>query len=230
MVSPLRGMHTVLFDLDGTLLDTYELLVRSFHHAVVDVLGHDESMEAYNRTIGKPLVDQFALYASSEAQRDALVESYRVYYASIQHEALHEFPGMQRALEDLRQAGFALGVVTSKRHDVAIENLAQLGYENLFDCFVGCDDVAAPKPDPEPVRLGARLMGAQPAACFYVGDSPFDMQAGNAAGAATVAVGWGQHPIDSLLAEGPRLVCAQPADLPAAIARFAQGEGAACSR
>lgn len=230
MFSSPRGMHTVLFDLDGTLLDTYELLERSFHHAVTEVFGHDESMEAYNRTIGMPLVDQFALYAQDEAERDALVASYRTYYASIQGAALHEFPGMREALEALRQKGFRLGVVTSKRHSVAMENLDQLGYTGLFGCFVGCDDVSAPKPDPEPVVLGARLMGADPRACFYVGDSPFDMQAGAAAGAATVAVGWGQHPVASLRAERPRVVCAAPADLPGALARFAREEGAACSR
>ena len=230
MFSSPRGMHTVLFDLDGTLLDTYELLERSFHHAVTEVFGHDESMEAYNRTIGKPLVDQFALYARSEGEVDALVGSYRTYYASIQHEALHEFPGMREALDALRADGFALGVVTSKRHSVAMENLEQLGYVGLFECFVGSDDVAAPKPDPEPVALGARLMGADPKACFYVGDSPFDMQAGAAAGAATVAVGWGQHPLASLRAERPRVVCAAPGDLPGALARFAREEGAACNR
>lgn len=217
----LRG---ALFDLDGTLLDTYDLIRTSFHHTMVEVLGEDRSMDEFDATLGRPLAVQFSSYAADEEQLRALVERYRVYEHSIQNEHLAQFPGMREALAQIIADGWQVGVVTSKRNDTARSNLGAVGMEDLFGVYVGSDDVQCAKPDPEPVVKGARLLGLEPGQCFYVGDSPFDIQAGNAAGAVTVAVAWGQHPVSVLQAERPSFQCERPSQLPALLryARMAQ--------
>lgn len=207
-------MRAVLFDLDGTLLDTMRLIERSFHHAVKDVLGHDCSMDAFCQRLGEPLVVQMAEYAESEEQLDAILASYRVYNAQIQHTEIREFSGMRNALATLKNTGWLLGIATSKLHGPAQTNLDIVGIGDMFDCLVGADDTPQHKPDPAPVVAAAEALGVDASTCFYVGDSPFDIQAGNAAGAVSVAVHWGQHPIERLRAAGPALECVAPADLP----------------
>ena len=209
--STIRG---VLFDLDGTLLDTYELISASFHHCMVDVLGEDRSMDIFDSMLGQPLAVQLAAYESDPAVVEALLASYRAHNAQAQYELLHGFEGMSEALQVLRDEGYALGVATAKLHDPAASNLKIAGILDMFDCIVGADNVARSKPEPDSVLEGARQLGLDPAACAYVGDSPFDILAGNAAGSPTIAVHWGQHPLERLLAAGPTLECHTPADLP----------------
>lgn len=217
MMCDSNEMKGVLFDLDGTLLDTYKLLVRSFHHAVQDVLGHDESMERFDATIGRPLAQQMSEYSDDSRVVERLLASYRAYNQLIERESIREFPGIYDALAQLQQAGWLMGVVTSKLHEPASRNLDIFGLNSFFDCIVGADDVRRPKPDAEPIVVGAHALGLQPHECFYVGDSPYDMQAGNAAGSMTVAVAWGQHPMDALREQNPCLECAAPSDLPAVL-------------
>lgn len=207
-------MRGVLFDLDGTLLDTYELLSRSFHHAAMDVFGEDRSMDHFNATIGQPLNDQLWGYTEDEEVHAALCRSYRAYNRTIERDFIKSFPGMADMLHILRDRGWHLGVVTSKKRDSARSNLDIFGMTDLFEFIVGSDDVVRPKPDPEPILAGARRMDLPVEECFYVGDSPYDMVAGNAASAVTVAVHWGQYPIEALRAKNPACECDCVADLP----------------
>ena len=206
-------MKGVLFDLDGTLLDTLELISRSFHHAMIEVLGHDEAMDKFCAMLGQPLREQMGEYARSDAELEALLATYRAHNALIEREAIKIFAGIPEMLAELQERGWRLGVVTSKMHGTATSNLEVFGLMRYFECLVGADDCPAHKPDPAPVSLGCALLGLEPGACLYVGDSPFDMQAGNAAGCKTVAVHWGQFPIARLRAEHPAYEAATPADI-----------------
>jgi pyrophosphatase PpaX len=207
-------MRGVLFDLDGTLLDTYDLLSESFHYAMREVLGHEESIDYFNATIGQPLVDQLWGYTDDMAEHEALCVSYRAHNRMVERNLIKVFPGMQDMLQRLADDGWQLGVVTSKRHCSAVGNLDVFDMMPFFECLVGSDDVSQAKPDPEPVLLGAQLLDLDPCQCFYVGDSPYDIMAGNAAGAHTVAVHWGQHSIDLLRDERPSSECVHIADMP----------------
>lgn len=207
-------MCGVLFDLDGTLVDTYALLQRSFHHAVQDVFGEDRSMAAFDATIGQPLVTQFWRYTDDPETHAALIASYRTFNRAIEAETIAAFPGMDGMLRELVAEGWRLGVVTSKRHGSAKSNLDIFGMMPFFECLVGSDDAERAKPDPLPILVGARKLGLAPERCFYVGDSPYDITAGNAAGSVTVAVHWGQHPIAALRPMHPALECERIADLP----------------
>lgn len=118
------------------------------------------------------------------------------------------FPGVREGLERLQDAGFVMGVVTSKMSPLAKHGLEILGISEFFGCLVGADSCEHHKPHPEPVELGAKLLGIDPSKCAFVGDSPFDMHAGREAGCITAAVLWGMFPKTRLRSENPTYVCA----------------------
>ena len=133
-------MRAVLFDLDGTLLDTLHLISLSFHHAVQDVLGHDCSMDAFCKRLGEPLAIQLEEYTESPEQLEAMLASYREHNAKAQYSEIRNFDGMHEALRQLRAQGWLLGVATSKLHGPAQMNLDIMDMGDMFDCLVGADD------------------------------------------------------------------------------------------
>lgn len=212
------AFDAVLFDNDGTLVDTRDILLESFRHATRAVLGRTIADERLMAKVGQPLAVQMWDFTDDAAVHDELLRTYRAFNERIHDERIALFPGAHEALVRLRDAGFALGVVTSKMHRLAAHGLDVLGAADCFSCLVGADDCPRHKPDPDPVALGARLLGADPARCVYVGDSPFDIRAGNAAGMTTVAVLWGMFDEAVLRAESPDLVCASFDELADALA------------
>lgn len=217
MTQAVRG---VLFDLDGTLLDTHDLLLESFRYTTRQVLGRTIPDNLLMAKVGQPLNTQMWDFAADEAEHDELCRVYRDYNKRIHDQRIKSFPGTEQALKELRAAGLPLGVVTSKRHEPALHGLDTFGLASYFDFVVGSDDFPAHKPDPGPVAHGCGLMGLPPQACVYVGDSPFDMQAGNGAGCVTVAATWGMFPADVLAAENPAFTCTDIRDFPALIDRL----------
>lgn len=209
------ALDAVLFDNDGTLVDTHDLLLDSFRHATKSVLGRTIPDERLMAKVGQPLSVQMWDFTDDEAVHDELLRVYRAFNESAHDERISLFPGTREALESLRDAGFSLGVATSKMHPLAQRGLEVLGIAEFFDCIVGADDCVRHKPDPEPVILGARLLGVEARRCAFVGDSPFDIQAGNAAGMHTAAVLWGMFDEDVLRAETPGVVCGRFDDLAA---------------
>lgn len=213
-----RTLKGVLFDLDGTLLDTHDLLLATFRFTVREVLGEageaipDEVLMA---KVGQPLVVQMWDFTDDEATHDELMRVYREHNALIHDDMVRAFPGAVQTLSALRDAGLALGVVTSKRHAPALHGLSLFGLDGFFECLVGADDWPEHKPQPGPVARGCELLGIDARSCAYVGDSPFDMQAGGGAGCLTVAARWGMFPAEVLEEQHPHLRCDALADLPA---------------
>ena len=204
----------ILFDNDGTLVDTHDLILTSMRYTMKTVLGKECPDEELLRGVGTPLDDQLLEFAQGDKELGA--ELARVYRAH--NEARHDtevklFEGVAEGLCDLRGAGFQMGVVTAKRHALAQRGLEITGAWQYLDCLVGANDCPKAKPDPAPIIMAAHLLGLQPQECLYVGDSPYDMQAGNAAGCMTVAALWGMFPREVLAAENPTHECATFADL-----------------
>lgn len=210
-------IHAVLFDLDGTLIDTYDMILASFRHATKTVLGKTVPDEALMRKVGQPLAVQMWDFADGQAMHDELMEVYREHNERVHDELIKVFPGTAPALERLEEMGVPLGVVTSKRHEAAVRALDCFDLTGCFEFVLGPDDWPEHKPDPGPVLHGCDLLERVPQECLYVGDSPFDMQAGNGAGCPTAAALWGMFPRATLVAERPSFVCSDIGDVPALV-------------
>ena len=202
--TPIEG---VLFDNDGTLVDTRDLLLESFRYATRTVLGHELPDEAYLKSVGTPLADQMDGFARTPGESAELLRVYRAYNHRIHDQMIGPFPGIAEALDELSRANVKMGVVTSKLHDLAWHGLEITGLAKYFDFLIGPDDCPEHKPAPGPVLEGCRRMGLAPASCAYVGDSEFDIRAGNAAGTTTIAVLWGMASRATLEGEHPDVVC-----------------------
>ena len=200
-------LDTVLFDNDGTLVDTYDLILESFHHAVRNVLGHDIADEKLMAKVGQPLATQMWDFTDDSAVHEELLLTYREFNHRIHDDRVSLFPGVREGLERLREEGFKMSVVTSKMSPLARRGLEVLEVAEFFDCLVGADSCSKHKPDPDPILMGCDLLGATPESCVYVGDSPYDLQASNAAGTLSVAALWGMFDEDALCAENPCLAC-----------------------
>jgi pyrophosphatase PpaX len=196
----------VLFDLDGTLIDSGPIIVASMKHAAKHVLGREVEEEILAAAIGGPgLVAQ--MYALDPDRVDDLVDAYRAHNEPL-HEQLEAFREVVEVLPRLRAQGRRLGIVTAKRHatvGLAFDRLP--GLEENFDILIGAEDTARHKPDPDPLLEALRRLDARPQEAAYVGDSPFDIRAAKAAGIYAVAVAWGGiHTAERLRAEEPDIL------------------------
>jgi pyrophosphatase PpaX len=193
----------VLFDLDGTLIDSGPMIVASMKHAAKSVLGRDIPEEVLASAVGGPgLVAQMGALAPDRV--DDLVAAYREHNEPL-HEQLEAFWEVVEVLPRLRSEGRRLGIVTAKRHAtvrLAFDRLP--GLEESFDVVIASDDTERHKPLPDPILAAVERLAASPAETAYIGDSPYDIRAAKAAGAYSVAVAWGGiHPDEVLAREEP---------------------------
>ena len=198
----------ILFDNDGTLVDTHDIILESMRYSTRKVLGCVIPDDVLMRKVGQPLAVQMADFSADPDEQRAILQEYRAYNHAIHDQAVKAFPGVLEGLERLSARGYALGVVTSKMHALAWRGLELTGLAPYLSCCIGADDCVRYKPEAEPVLRGAQALGLAPGDCLYVGDAPFDIQSGKAAGTATVAALWGMFPAEVLRAESPDYECA----------------------
>jgi pyrophosphatase PpaX len=200
-----RGWGGVFFDLDGTLADTVELILMSYRHTMRTHLGEPLPDERWLATLGTPLREQLKDFARSDAEAAAMLVTYTTYQRGIHDEIVRPFPGAGEVLTTLRARGARVAVVTSKRDEVARRTIEVCGLSDELDLVVTCDHVERGKPDPESVHYALSALGLDdaPANVLFVGDSPFDLRAGRAAGTRTAAAPWGAFARQALEAERP---------------------------
>jgi len=205
-------VRALLFDLDGTLIDTVALILSSFRHATNEVLGAPLPDEVLMRNVGVPLAIQMREFAPEHA--DELLRVYREHNSRIHDDMVAEYPGTRETLERMASRGFPMGVVTSKGTPMARRGLDAFGLGDLFEVLVTSDDVEIYKPDPYPLRYAAELIGVPVEECLYLGDSPHDMSAALAAGSVSVAALWGAFGPAAVLEPGPEYALRSIRDLP----------------
>jgi pyrophosphatase PpaX len=202
----------VLFDFDGTVVDSGPMILASMRHAVSSVLGrHDDPADLLVHAGGWPLLEQMRFLDVDRAEE--LVRVYREHNEPL-HVDLQAFPGVEPVLEELRAQGRKIGLVTAKRRATVDLAFARLPLAAHFDVVVTSDSTERHKPDPEPLLHALDLLEARPEEVAYVGDSPFDMAAARAAGTYAVAVAWGgMHPLERVLEQQPDVVVETPEEL-----------------
>jgi pyrophosphatase PpaX len=206
----LNDVEAVLFDLDGTLIDTVELIMVSFRHATRVVLGESLPDAVTMAGVGMPLAAQMRDFSAEHA--DELLRVYREFNAAEHDRMVHEYAGTENVLTALQQRGLPMGVVTSKGTPMTLRGLRLFDLERFFAVVVTADDVPLHKPDPYPLRHAAELLGVDIERCVYLGDSPHDMESALAAGAVAVAALWGAFPSEQVLAPGPDFAVASIAE------------------
>ncbi len=212
------SLRTVLFDLDGTILDTVGLILASYRHVHEEHLpDHDLDSDHFRRRLGTPLLDVFRELVGDGVRVAELVEHYRAHNRSRHDEMVRAYPGILTLLGELRVRGIRTGVVTSKIRDVTLRGLNISGVAAHIEVVVSVDDVVHPKPHPEPVVAALTRLGADPATALYVGDAPSDIAAGRAAGVRTGAVLWGPFRRDELAPHCPDHWFTHPREILAAV-------------
>ena len=211
-------LPAILFDLDGTLIDTIELILSSARHAFEEwpVRPTDEE---WVRGIGTPLVQQLRAYAANDDEVALLLARYRRYQNEHHDRLTRCYDDVPDVIAALADRGHQLAVVTSKASSIAHQSLAFVGLDHFFPVVVGYDDTARHKPDPEPVRVALSRLGVSPDDAVFVGDSPHDILSGNAADVMTIAALWGPFDRETLADARPDHFIECMAELPGVLNR-----------
>ncbi|HEY3106125.1 MAG TPA: HAD-IA family hydrolase [Gaiellaceae bacterium] len=203
---------TVLFDLDGTLIDSGAMILASYRHATRTVLEREVPDEVLAGFIGGGSIRDH-MRALDEGLADELVRVYREHNEPL-HDELQAFPGVEELLENLSAQGRKLGVVTAKRRRTVDLAFAVLPIEHYFDVVVTTESTERHKPHPDPVLHALTELGTTKEETAFVGDSPWDIEAGKAADVFTVAVAWGKiHSEERLLEAGADVLVHTPGEL-----------------
>lgn len=196
--------RTVLFDLDGTLIDSEALILASYRHTMKVHLEEVPPDEAWLEGMGTPLIVQLRDFARDAEEARSMLRTYQAHNALMHRELLRRFPGAEEALARLRAGGVRLGIVTSKLRESALEGMRLCDLDpDWFETIVTADDPVAPKPDPAPVLRALSNLDEEPGGAVFVGDTVWDLRSGRAAGTATAAALWGPFPRETLEAEAP---------------------------
>lgn len=194
-------IRCVLFDLDGTTIDTNELIIATLQHVLREHCGLELTREMIIPQMGGPLTDQLRHFTGWEEVAD-LVKAYRAYNYARHDEMVTLFPGVLDTVKRLYEAGLKIGIVTNKARASTARVLDHFGLRPYVGSVVTIEDVERPKPHPEPMHKAMRELGVKPEETVMVGDSPFDLLAARAAGVMAVAVGWSLKPREELVESG----------------------------
>jgi pyrophosphatase PpaX len=204
--------QAVLFDLDGTLIDSGAAILASFHHATETVLGRRFADDVVMASVGGHGIHR-QMAAFDPERVDELVDAYRAHNLDL-YRQIRLFPGIDAVLERLRDDGRKLGVVTVKSRVTVELTFRLLPLGSFFETVVTGDDVERHKPEPDALLLALERLGGEPGSAAYVGDSPFDVQAAEAAGMGAIAVTWGGiHGRERLEPEQPDALVDRPGEL-----------------
>jgi pyrophosphatase PpaX len=204
----------VLFDLDGTLIDSIGLLLKCVHHTF-EGRTPAPTDEEWVAGIGTPLGRQLAPYAKDEEEVQQLTARYRSFQREQHDRFTSAFPGVVETIMELDRRGHPMGIVTSKSNEMMHRGLQWIGVDEIMRTTIGMDSCTVHKPEAFPVLLALKELGYSPSEAVFVGDSPHDIQSGNAAGVVSVAALWGPFTREQLAPSSPREYLSDITGLPA---------------
>lgn len=210
----------VLFDLDGTLIDSIGLLLASVEHAFEGFDGRAPTEEEWIAGIGTPLAKQLKVYCETDEQLQAVTTRYRTYQRAAHDQITTAFPGTLDVLGSLAASGHPMGIVTSKSNEMMNRALDLTGIGPYMTTRIGADSCTMHKPDPFPVRMALGELGYEADEAVFIGDSPHDINAGNAAGVVSIAALWGPFRRDQLVPANPAHFLDDISHLPALVERI----------
>jgi len=211
------AIRAVLYDFDGTLADSTELIMRCYRHTMATHLGQAPPDEEWLRGFGTPLETQIARFARTPAEQQAMLATYREHQDELHDTLVRPFPGAVETVAELERRGVALALVTSKLRRGTLRGMDLCGLTRHFPVIITPEDVRSPKPHPEPVLAALERLGVDASETLFVGDSPHDLVSGREAGTRTAAALWGPFPRAALLAERPDVLLERQEDVLALI-------------
>ncbi|MDR4997694.1 HAD family hydrolase [Brevibacillus parabrevis] len=185
-------IQALLFDLDGTLLDSRDAVIDAVAYTAEEYAPGHFGREELLARFGESFDDFLAAVAQAAGVPDKqeVLEKYFAYVRENHARHVRLFPYVKEGLEKLKQAGYQLAVVTNKQREFALAGLKQAGIDKLFEVVVAVDDVAKGKPSAEPVCKALASMGRRPEQAMMVGDSRYDVLAAVAGGVSSVVLEW----------------------------------------
>lgn len=183
-----KDITALLFDFDGTLLDTNELIVQTFLSVLGEHFPGKYGREDVLQFIGPSLEQTFSKIAPGRVEH--LSEQYRRLNRTLHDELVAEYDGVAETLRTLKARGMKMAIVSTKREETILHGLQLMGVHDVFDALVALDHVQNPKPHPEPLELALRLLDAQQEEALMIGDNSHDIEGGKNAGVRTAGVAW----------------------------------------
>ncbi|MGH9321502.1 MAG: HAD-IA family hydrolase [Vicinamibacteria bacterium] len=210
---PPSRYRTYLFDLDGTLIDSIDLIFRAYRHTAQRHLALSFPDSVWREWLGTPLRQQLSAVCDDAALIEAMVVTYREYHHAHHDASVKPYPHIADVVETLADRGARLGVVTSKLRLGAERGLRATGLIDFFQTIVCADEVRRHKPHPEPVHIALERLGAETAETVFIGDSPHDITAGREAGVSTVGALWGPFAREELSVASPDFLLDSPSEI-----------------
>jgi len=186
------SVKAVIFDFDGTVADTNQLVIDSWQHTYKAVNGEPHPVDKIVKSFGEPLRATM-VKVFPDRDTDEVIQIYRDYQmqqTDNKEYALKLFPGIRELLDQLKRRGYLVGMVTSRTRETCVRGLKRLDIEKYMDAVVTCNDTDKHKPDPEPAQICLSELGVEPVQAVMVGDTLFDIGCAHNAGMKAVLVEW----------------------------------------
>jgi pyrophosphatase PpaX len=205
-------IKNIIFDMDGTLIDTNDLIIHTLNETAKKFIGRMLTKKELNSILGHFLEEQMKLISKNNDYK-VMAKYYGEVYTKNQDKMTKEFPGIKDTLKKLKELNCGLAIVSAKAMEGVMHGIEFLGIEKYIDVVVSASDVKKHKPDPEPLFMGMKKLGATKDDTLFIGDSPIDLQCGKNAGVKTVLVDWTIFPDEILNKHEPDYIINKPDEL-----------------
>jgi len=182
-------IDTLLLDLDGTLVDSNDLILETLRQTIARFFPEVALSPAQLlEMMGPPLYETFGKLTPDPAVVESMIRAYRKIYVGLEFHYIRIYPSVLETLQHFHEKKFHIAIVTTKYRAAAMPSILHFGLDRFIDRVIALDDVQRPKPDPEPLLLATKFFSSRKA--VMVGDTPSDLNAGKNAGVLTCGVGW----------------------------------------